>query len=167
MAGKHTQKKKITPESGGKTERAPRYGGQIYVDPAAAEKIPSRRRPETSNRYDYERSRAGGGPVKPAKKNHMKWAVPVLVVLLVGLIALGVLMFQTMKVSGIDTSYTNSTVNGSDIGGLTVEEAEKKLEAEGANVYKDKSVKVLLPMDRSIRVTAAELALGGSTSVPA
>ena len=163
MAGKHTQKKKPEATAKNKAERRERYGGQVYVDPVPEAETPVRRRVETPSRYEYERARG----TEKTRKLSLKWAIPVVAVLLVVLIALGVLMFQTMKISRINTIYPNITVNGIDIGGLTVEEAAEKLDAEGADIYKDKSVTVLLPMDRSVTVTAEELALGGNTVVAA
>ena len=84
-----------------------------------------------------------------------------------GVAVLGVYRIQAKQSARLDTIYPNISVNDIDVGGLTVEEAAAKLEAGGADVYKNASVTVLLPMESTLIVTAEELGIGGDTTVPA
>ncbi len=170
MAGKHTQKKTAAPASRKEETRSSRYGGQVYIDPrqenaegrgrsAAGGRKPSRAEYE-ARFQETDRPRKSGSGI-------WKWAIPVVAILLVVVVVLGVVMSRAMKVSKLDTIYPNISVNGIDVGGLTVEEAAAKLETDGADAYQAVAVTVLLPMDTTLTVTAEEMGVDGDTAIPA
>lgn len=166
MAGKHAQKKNTASTSRREQDRPSRYGGQVYVDPRQdvsgrrSERKPSRA--EYEAQYDRRDRRTGKG-----HGSLWLWAIPLIALLLAVVAILGVYMSQAKKVARLDTIYPNISVNGVQIGGMTVAEAAAALEAGGADAYEDASVTVLLPLDNKLTVTAEELGLGGDTMIPA
>ncbi len=174
MAGKHSQKKNTASSPKREQTRSSRYGGQVYVDPrqeravrsngASGERKPSRA--EYEARYNDRYNDRGGRGGKGSGRIWL-WAIPLITLLLAVVVVLGVYMSQAKKIARLDTIYPNISVNGIEVGGLTVEEAAAKLETGGADAYKDAAATVLLPMDTTLTVTAEELGIGGDTTVPA
>lgn len=176
MAGKHTPKKNTTPPAKDSARKTSRYGGEVYIDPTASESRASapnaagrdRRMGGRSSYEEFRRAESGKsyGPKKSSGKGlslAMKVAIPVLAVLAAVLVYLGFTMFQATQVSALETVYPNVTMNGVDVGGLTLEEATGKLATESMSAYENVSVTVLLPLDHSVTVTAEDLGFGGDT----
>lgn len=170
MAGKHSQKKNTASAPKREQTRSSRYGGQVYVDPRQERSVRSNaasgeRKP---SRADYEaRYNDRGGRGGKGSGSLWLWAIPLIALLLAVVAVLGVYMSQAKKIARLDTIYPNISVNGIEVGGLTVEEAAAKLETGGADAYKGAAVTVNLPMDTVLTVTAEELGIGGDTTVPA
>ena len=171
MAGKHSQNNNTRPEKDA-ARRSSRYGGEVYIDPAAQSRTArgesgSARRPAERSAYeDYRRAGSGRDYDAPRKSGRggstaLKVAIPVLIVLALVLAFLAWTMFQAVKVSRLETIYPNITVNDVNVGGMTAEEASALLSTSGANPYEGKSVTVALPMDRSVTVSGDELGIVG------
>ncbi len=112
---------------------------------------PKAEKPRKAPAAPKERAPRAAAPVKRAAEaagSAKKTA------LLATVIALAVVLGATagfgVYVSGVDTIFPNVTVEGVDVGGLTVEEAAAKLEAEGVAERSDLIVE--LPLDISFTV---------------
>lgn len=169
MAGKHTGSNKNRQEKNTPSRRNSRYGGEVYIDPAAGSRT-SRSESGSASRHssyeNYRRAESRRNYDAPRKKSMgvstaMKVAIPVLVVLLLAVAFLGWTMLQAVNVSRLETIYPNITINGINVGGLTAEEASALLSTSGANPYEGKAVTVNMPMDRVITVSGDELGLVG------
>lgn len=101
------------------------------------------------------------------RRRWLRWAVPVMAVLAVAVVALGVTVVYAARVTGSDTIYPNISINGVQVGGLTVEEAEERIRTAGENPYKDAKVKVLFPLDNTLTITAQELGISQNARIPA
>ncbi|MCD7846313.1 MAG: VanW family protein [Oscillospiraceae bacterium] len=111
---------------------------------------------------DYEDWYNGGGG-----SGRRLWIIPVVVVAVLLVAVLGGGMAWANSVVNSDTIYPNVSVNGVDVGGLTVEEAAQALEEQGANPYQDTSVTVNFSTGETLVVTAEELGLDGGAQAPA
>ena len=172
MAGRHTQKKKASRADRGE-EAASRWEEQrVYITP---ERYSSGGGEydfdyEAEPDYDDDWDDPDYGryvPEEPRRGRVWLWLLPVFLVLLA---AAGGWFFVNAygdRVAAMDTIYPNVTVNGVDLGGLTVTQAMDRLAAAGADPYRGKSLTVHFPLDRDMTVTAAELGLGADLSVPA
>lgn len=145
MAGKHAAPSHAAPTRERSVEQTGRAAGTKASSPARGGTAPKRRR----------------------RSGRLLWAIPVVAVLILGVAALGGTMVYASRISSRDTIYPNISVNGVDVGGLTVAQAADKLADEGADPYRGASVTVVLPLDHSFTVTAAELGLGSDVTVPA
>lgn len=85
--------------------------------------------------------------------------VAVAAVLLAGAAGFGV------YVSGSDTIYPKVSVNGTDVGGMTADEAAAALSAAGWGEG-DKTVTVELPLEHTLTVNAADVALRSQPGKP-
>ena len=160
MAGKHVQKRGATRARKPAAEsRSARSGQNVYVIT-----------PERAGRgahTGYESSRRAGRARAKSGRSWMRWFLPILAIMLAAVVGLGATLVRANQVAAMDTIYPNVSVNGVDVGGLTVEEAALKLAESGADPYQDASVKVIFTEDKSLVITAAELGLGGDVTVPA
>ena len=172
MAGKHSSQNN-RPDKNTGSRRQSRYGGEVYIDPAAGSQTARGENrsatPQRSDRSDYEsyrRAESRRDYRKPQKTGRqgsaaMKVAIPVLIVLVLAVGLLAWTMVQAVNVSRLETIYPNITINGVNVGGMTTEEASALLSSSGANPYEGKIVTVNMPMDRIITVSGDELGLVG------
>ena len=172
MAGKHEQKKgaararKPAAESRSANTRSAgahsadtrssRSGQNVYV-------VTPERAGRSTRAGSYENSRKKG---RSAGRSHVwtRWLIPVLVVMLAAVAGLGATLYRANQIAGTDTIFPNVSVNGVNVGGMTVEEALTALSEGGADPYKDASVKVLFPENRSLVIQASDLGLSGDVS---
>jgi vancomycin resistance protein YoaR len=128
---------------------------------------------ENDSEYGYESARSSWESYEDyrvegkSSKAWLKWAIPVLAVLVLVVAGLSAVMIYAARLTNSEAIYPNVSINGVDVGGLTVAEATEKLTAAGANPYQDKSVTVNFPLDYSVTITAEELGFGADASVPA
>ncbi len=107
-------------------------------------------RPASRPRPAPRRRRRGGG---------WMWALVILaVVLLAGVIGLAVGFTYANQVAELDTIYPNVSVNGVNVGGMTVQEAAAVL-GDPAGRYDNAAVTVNFPTGESLTVTAQQLGL--------
>jgi len=146
MAGKHVQK------NSGAERKASARSNTGSRSASAVKERRSTRPVRYEDIYDYDdgRSKASGG-------SWLRWAIPVLAVLLIVVGYLAVTMASAQKVAKLGTIYPNITVAGVDLGGMTVDEAVSALEASDAAANTAASVTLHLPFDRTVVITAAEL----------
>ena len=112
---------------------------------------PSRRaRAAAQDRYAKPRSSAAGIWVKVL--------IPVAAVMLVAVIVLGVGFTYANRVSQLTTIYPNVSVNGVDVGGMTMAEAAAAL-GDAPDRYAGAAVTVNFPTGESVTVTAEQLGL--------
>ncbi|MCD8322482.1 MAG: VanW family protein [Oscillospiraceae bacterium] len=111
---------------------------------------------------DYEDWYGGHGG-----SGRKRWLIPVIVVAVLLVAVLGGGMAWASSVVNSDTIYPNISVNGIDVGGLTVAEAAQVLEEQGANPYQDTSVTVNFSTGDTLVVTAEDLGLDGDVQAPA
>jgi hypothetical protein len=164
MAGRHEQKKSSSRPEEWET-------GRQTQDFTWDEEAPEENKQETYDEYeadndyaaydDYEAYRQEGS------RPWLKWAIPVLAVLVLVVAGLVYTMVYANRLASADTIYPNVSVNGVYVGGMTVEQAAQTLEAAGANPYQGKSITVHFPLDYTLTITAEELGYGADATVPA
>jgi vancomycin resistance protein YoaR len=158
MAGRHVQKKSSSRAEEWERSRQTQDSSWDYGTPEENQE-------EAYDNYEaydeYETYRRGGG------RPWLKWAIPVLAVLVLVVAGLVYTMVYANRLAGSDTIYPNVSVNGVSVGGMTVEEAAQTLQAAGANPYQGKSITVHFPLDYTLTVTAEELGFGADATVPA
>ena len=121
---------------------------------------------EDTVRQESRRTNAGasGARPRPAPRRRRRgggwmWALVLLaVVLLAGVIGLAVGFTYANQVAALDTIYPNVTVNGVNVGGMTVQEAAAAL-GDPAGRYDNAAVTVNFPTGESLTVTAQQLGL--------
>ena len=99
-----------------------------------------------------------GGDDGPRGNRWLYWLIPLAAVLMVLVILLAVGFSQARKVAALDTIYPNVSVNGVNVGGMTVEEAAGLL-GEDAGLYENAAVTVNFPTGDSVTVRAEEVGL--------
>ena len=110
------------------------------------------RRAKAAAQDRYARSRSNGLGI------WVKVLIPVAAVMLVAVIVLGVGFTYASRVSRLTTIYPNVSVNGVDVGGMTVDEAAEAL-GDDPNRYANAAVTVNFPTGESVTVTADQLGL--------
>ena len=134
-------------------------------DPYARQDQP-RRRPPTQM-VQPDRARRGGSDRPPSGwdgdggrhgNRWLNWLIPLAAVLMVLVIVLAVGFAQARKVAALDTIYPNISVNGVDVGGMTVEQAAAQL-GDGADRYENAAVTVNFPTGDSVTVKAEDIGL--------
>ena len=160
MAGKHEQKRGASRAQRTAAEsRAQRSGQNVYVI--------TPERAGSGTRAGYESTRRSSRSAGGSGGSWTKWLLPILVVMLAAVGVLGATLVRANRIAALDTIFPNISVNGVDVGGMTVEEAVKALEDGGADPYKGASVKVIFTEEKSIDITAAELGLNSDVRAAA
>ena len=160
MAGKHEQKKRTSRANSHTADsRSARSGQNVYVI--------TPERAGSGTRAGYESARRSSRSSAGANSAWMKWLLPILGVMLAAVCVLGAALIRADRIAALDTIFPNVSVNGIDVGGMTVDEAVKALEDGGADPYRGASVKVLFPEDKSLVITAEELGLRSDVSAAA
>ena len=166
MAGKHEQKRGAScaqrpaaAESRSVNTRSERSGRNVYVV--------TPERAGSGSRAGYESTRRSARSSSGSGGSWTRWLLPILIVMLAAVGVLGATLVRANRIAALDTIFPNVSVNGVDVGGRTIEEAVTALEEGGADPYKDASVKVLFPEEKSLVITAAELGLGSDVRAAA
>lgn len=149
MAGKHVQKN--TRKS--QTRREDR---EYYERSSAA-----------AERRDRGGQRSTRSASRTESRGRVRWLIPVLIILILVVFALGGLMAYASKIASIDTIYPNITVGGVDVGGMTVEQAAAVLDASGTAPYTSEAATVKLPLGKTLTVTAEEAGIVSDTKAAA
>ena len=158
MAGKHEQKKGASRAKNSTTaaSRSASGGRNVYVI--------TPERAGSGTRAGYESTRRSSRSSAESGGSWTRWLLPILAVMLAAVVALGATLVRANRITAMDTIYPNVSVNGIDVGGMTVEEAIQALTDGGADPYKDASVRVLFPEEKSLVITAEELGLVSDVS---
>ena len=156
MAGKHVKKKGASAAPVRTESRASRSGGDnVYVV--------TPERSGSAGTYDSYVRRTK----KKKKSGAMGWIIAILIVMLAAVGCLGWTLHQANRITAMETIYPNVSVNGINVGGLTMEQAIQVLTDAGADPYRDFSVTVSFPKDKTLVITSADLGLSGDVSAPA
>ena len=90
-----------------------------------------------------------------------KWLIPVLIAVAVIVACAAAACFFSLRAGKSDTIFSHVRVGGTDVGGMTQQEAAEALSKADVDAAAGKSVTVNLPMDSKLTITAEQAGLGG------
>ena len=100
------------------------------------------------------------GNASAAEQKSGRGRVALISVLIVVAVLAATAAAGTIAVNGMDTVFPNVTVDGVDVGGLTLSETTEKLLKSGYGDLKEKNVSVALPADCVLTLGADEVCTG-------
>lgn len=105
-------------------------------------------------RFDKEKE-----PSKANKSSRKTWKVAILVLAVLIAAACAGAVYAAKQLQEMDTIFPNLELNGVSVGGLTVDEAEKKLEESGVYDMSGRTVEVIVSDEHRVTVSAEDCSL--------
>ena len=105
-------------------------------------------------RFDKEKE-----PSKANKSSRKTWKVIVLVLAVLIAASCASAVYAAKKLQEMDTIFPNLELNGVSVGGLTVDEAETKLEESGVYDMSGRTVEVIVSDEHRVTVSAEDCSL--------